>query len=337
MAYESLATTNYTWYIPNTAFILEAGNETLVFVARPPYDDIIYKDFGINYFKNFSLDFKLCVFGDYGGVINDPGGLLGGAYFNNTTQRPYGWLDDDTKTGMGIEIEYKIIPDIKIRLFSCINGDYSDDSSTRARNTDYWLTLTRNNTTLTLDIYDDEARTNLKDTLIGTIDDTFFRYFNPVSCREEELPVTLDGDITGRIGNFAITSGEEYDLPCDFKIIQSSTSVYLSTPNSITFTDSKGIQQFYFWNDSSVVIDIGKESEEITLSGIENKRGRSKSITSVMYDVDKMVENGTSIEIDDLGIDDIINTTWFIKEFSYTVNAGEKDACSWSLTLEKDY
>jgi len=304
------------------------NNETVVFKVDESYSDKIFKDYDTNHFQDFEVDFLCCIFDSYAGLSTDNDGQVAGAYFTNTVTG-YGYIDNNsddaiyfmTLVGGGNTVYYY--------LKTFINGEENNDMYTGIRNFDYYYTLTRERESVILEIYSDSARTTLLDTLTSTVTNVSFRYMLAAACDDE---TTETDDITGRLGYYNFKN-----VDCQFKITQSTSSVYLSTPETLTFTDSKGIQQFYFWNDSSVVIDIGKESEEITLSGIENKRGRSKSITSVMYDVDEMVENGTSIEIDDLGIDDIINTTWFIKEFSYTLNSGETDACSWSLTLEKDY
>ena len=119
-------------------------------------------------------------------------------------------------------------------------------------------------------------------------------------------------------------------ISCATFTVTSSTGtiVSLNQPSSINDDDSRNIKAFFPWSGYTIVIDDGRDSKQINLSGIEN----INAYTS-MVSLNWVTDSGDEITI--AGINDEINGTYQIENFSYSVNPGEVGTTYWNITIEK--
>jgi len=117
---------------------------------------------------------------------------------------------------------------------------------------------------------------------------------------------------------------------CDtFTITGTTDSITLLQPYSLQLSDSRGIKQIHFFTGADTVFDIGKETESLTISGME-----TSNVSSLFSTLDGIISNGEEVTISDMGINDI-DTTWYISDYNYTVVGGMEDECEYNITLEK--
>ena len=116
------------------------------------------------------------------------------------------------------------------------------------------------------------------------------------------------------------------------------TYTFASTTTTITLTppveafnldENRNVIGFHFWDDSDKVVDTGKSSRAIMLSGVETDDAYDK-----MSEFDWIAEAGDEVTISGFD-DDNIDTTWYIEDFSYNVEGGTPSVTFWNVTLEK--
>lgn len=119
-------------------------------------------------------------------------------------------------------------------------------------------------------------------------------------------------------------------MSCATFIFKSATTnVFLRIPTNVTFNDTREIKSFHFWNDSDLITDYGKESKNITITGTDYSYA---SMTAI----DDITNSGDEITISGIGYTDF-DTTWYIENFTYSVEGGVPNIVNWSITLEKSY
>lgn len=114
-----------------------------------------------------------------------------------------------------------------------------------------------------------------------------------------------------------------------FTISSTTTVVTLQQPISITDKDGEEIKVFSFFSGSQDAVNVGKQSDEITITGIE-----TTSSFNNMEKLDWLTESGDTITIASLD-NTYLNTTYIIMSFEYNVGQGESGACFWTMNLEK--
>ena len=121
-----------------------------------------------------------------------------------------------------------------------------------------------------------------------------------------------------------------------FTLRSTTTHIHLFIPEMISFNDIRETKKFHFWSDYDLVIDAGKDSENITIEGIQPDMITEGSSYASMTDIDDIMNCGDEITLEGTGYTDF-DTTWYIENFSYTVDGGMPSIVNWSLTLEKSY
>jgi hypothetical protein len=146
----------------------------------------VSKDFGAGFFGDFEFDFEAEVTASsgadaYAGIFN----------IGNTD----GTVQDMITAGAGHVVEaYYDGADFTVNLYDI--GTTNSDSmvlSTTSVMPQYYFTINRTSTTLTLYIYSDSGRTSLVDTLTVTCQSTTWRYLIPLASRDSAGTTTITG------------------------------------------------------------------------------------------------------------------------------------------------
>jgi len=138
------------------------------------------------------------------------------------------------------------------------------------------------------------------------------------------------GDVSFTLNIIEPMHEEDFTYPdnrCLFTIGSDYQSDLLlfNVPYSITYTDSRQIVRFNFWEGSSYTGDMCKEAETVTLAGVET------TITN-LHILDSSVDMGYEVTIDGLS-DDLLDTVWIVRNLTF--GRESYNEYPWSLTLEK--
>jgi hypothetical protein len=104
--------------------------------------------------------------------------------------------------------------------------------------------------------------------------------------------------------------------------------VNLNQPVSITNVDGEELKTFQFWDTGSLTIHVQKETDSITINGVSET-----SAFTTMQDIDWIMDSGDEVTIS--GLDNtLLNTTYQIESFNYSVESGTPSVTFWDITLE---
>jgi phage protein U len=104
--------------------------------------------------------------------------------------------------------------------------------------------------------------------------------------------------------------------------------------------DGREIKLIDFFDGERTVLDVGKDMEQITLSGVEIYNTAAvgeyllSSPTEKMARLDTIVENRETVTLSGFN-NPTFDTTWIIESYSYTVRGGMPNVVEYSITLEK--
>ena len=113
----------------------------------------------------------------------------------------------------------------------------------------------------------------------------------------------------------------------------STGTCYLRQPTGYSFNHQREIKKINFWNGTRKVYDLQRNSKTVILNGIEFNDGTNTATTRLKC-VETMKDNGAEITLSGLP-DSNLNTTWFIRNFTYDQDTSNTLIWNWSLELEK--
>lgn len=170
----------YQEFDPNNRILIDIENNASQFSNLSKGERAgLFKNFGAGFFGDYSVKSKIRAFGQSGQGV---GGVLA---FSNVIDEYGVWEDGHRVALMYDGTAFRI-------SISDKNGN--SDSYIISIDTDYWVTLARAGTIVTLQIYSDSARAILLATKVITVSDTTFQYFYAtVSENTNELLKTISG------------------------------------------------------------------------------------------------------------------------------------------------
>jgi hypothetical protein len=221
MAIENLTT--YTEVSGAGAITVSTSAATFNTMRR---DDVayVYKDFGLNYFADFNIDFEAKI------DATDTQGNTAICAVSNTI----GTFGDMQTANDGIVVwAYSSASDLRFYVsdYNLDNSDFYTDGGTSSNL--LYMTFIRNGSTSTLDIYSDSGRTSLIDSLSITSETGDKRYFYALASRDGG---TFPSDtISGYTQNFEIQFASSSSSSSSLSSSSSSTS-YKPYENLLTYT-----------------------------------------------------------------------------------------------------
>ncbi|MFA6040611.1 MAG: hypothetical protein WC733_03830 [Methylophilus sp.] len=191
VTYEDLTT--YIEIDPTDVLAVTANDVTFTNLTRLT-STYVYKDFGVDYFADFSINFEYKVTANSSGAINFNGMFI--ALSNSIGER------EAIRTASG-NIQGILCGNNGasrfIGLCETKNGsNYASSFFTPSLNVNYYCTLSRVGTALNLKLYSDEARTTLVSQLSITVLALPFQYLYPVQSVNSGTNVTMSG-VIGKI------------------------------------------------------------------------------------------------------------------------------------------
>lgn len=193
VTYEDLTT--YTEVDPSDVLDVTANDVTFTSLTRLT-STYVYKNFGADYFADFSINFEYKVTANSSGALNFNGMFI--ALSNSIGER------EAIRTASG-NIQGLLCGNNGasrfIGLCETKNGaNYASTFFTPALNVNYYCTLSRVGTALNIKLYSNEARTTLVTQLNLTVLALPFQYLYPVQSVNSGNNVTM----SGVIGNISI-------------------------------------------------------------------------------------------------------------------------------------
>jgi len=158
-------------------------------VAYGQDDSVVSKDFGVNYFDEWTHYFSF----EATAMANSSGFFIGAV--SNVVDEWF-TLWDANADAVGLFVNKGSTGNL-----GCYFRDantHNSDAFIHAVGTQYWCTFTRTGTTAVLHIYDDSGRTHLVDTLTITTADVNYRYVLPYTATNY---LTYTGTASGYIEN----------------------------------------------------------------------------------------------------------------------------------------